>query len=279
MQDNGLSHQYVSVAGHRLAYLEQGSGSPVLLIHGIPTSSLLWREIIPELARSRRVVAPDMLNYGRSDKPADANVSIQAQSRLMLRLLDTLGIERADVVAHDIGGGVAQIMAVEAPERIGKLALSNSVCFDSWPIPEFKPLQEPDAEASMDLQSFVSMLRDFLPNGVYRRDALSTEALEMIVEPWASEEGKRAFFRNLRRLNSEYTQAIAGELRHLPHETLILWGREDPFQKPQYAERLRDTIPNAQLVWIEEAAHWVMEEKPAEVASALAQFLGRSPGA
>jgi pimeloyl-ACP methyl ester carboxylesterase len=117
------------------------------------------------------------------------------------------------------------------------------------------------------------MMRGFLPQGVFRPESLAPEALNMMLETWASEEGKRALFRNLRRLNPEYTQAIADELKHLRHETLVLWGRHDPFQKPVYAERLRAAIPGARLTWIDEAAHWVMEEKPAEVAAELKAFL------
>lgn len=188
-------------------------------------------------------------------------------------MLDALGIARADVVSHDIGGGVAQIMAVRHPERVKKLVLSSAVCFDSWPIPEFAPLQQPGAEAELSLPDFLDMLRGFLPQGVHRPDALPQDVLEMILAPWSSEAGKQALFRNFRRLIPEYTQAIAGELMRLEHETLILCGREDPFQKPVYAEKLRDAIPNARLTWIEEAAHWIMEEKPEEMASALTVFL------
>lgn len=272
MTESQLKHQFIRVNGHSIAYLEQGEGTPVLLVHGIPTSSLLWRNVIPRLAAGRRVIAPDLLNYGQSAKLLEANVSIEAQSRLLIGVLDALGARRADVVAHDIGGGIAQILAVNYPERVGKLVLANSVCFDSWPIPEFKPLQEEGAEERMALDEFLKMLREFLPNGVYRREAVSQEIYDMILKPWASEEGKRALFRNFRRLNPEYTQAIAAELKHLPHESLILWGRHDPFQKPHYAERLAKTIPHARLEWVE-AAHWIMEEKPAEVAAVLETFL------
>jgi len=268
-----LNHKYMLVAGHRLAYLDEGNGPPVLLIHGIPTSSLLWRDIVPVLAETHRVIAPDMLNYGKSEKPLDADVSIAAQSRLMVELLDVLCIPRADVVAHDIGGGVAQIMAVNHPERIKKLVLSNAVCFDSWPIPEFRPLQEPGAEAKLSLDEFVKMMREFLPRGVYRPETLTSQALTILMEPWESEQGMGALFRNFRRLSSEYTLAIADQLKHLDHDTLILWGREDPFQKPIYAERLQAAIPGARLKWIEGAAHWVMEERPAEVAAELKAFL------
>lgn len=266
-----LSHHFLRVGGHEIAYLDIGDGPPLLLLHGIPTSSLLWREIMPVLAREHRVVAPDMLNYGRSEKPPDADVSIAAQARIAFGFLDALGIRRTDLAAHDIGGGVAQIMAVRHPERINRLALCNSVCFDSWPIPEFEPLQETGAEADMSLDAFLDMMRGFLPKGVHRQEALSEEAVEMMLQPWSSEQGKRAFFRNVRRLNPEYTSAIAKALGALEHETLILWGREDPFQKPRYAEQLRDALERASLVWIDDAAHWIMEERPDAVADSLAQ--------
>lgn len=269
-----LQQKTLLVEGHQVAYFDEGDGPPVLLIHGIPTSKFLWREVIPpELSRTHRVIAPDMLNYGASDKPARVDVSIAAQARLMVGVLDALGVSRADVVSHDIGGGIAQIMAVRWPQRVKKLVLSNAVCFDSWPIPEFIPLQKPEAEADMSVSAFEEMLRGFLPNGVYRPETLTQEAIDTIMEPWLGEAGKRALFRNLRRLNSEYTQAISDELEALEHDTLVLWGTQDPFQKPVYAEKLANTLPNARITWIEGAAHWIMEEKPQEVTSAIADFL------
>lgn len=270
---SSLTHQYTRVAGHRLAYIDQGQGPVVLLIHGIPTSSLLWRDVVPVLAQTHRVIAPDMLNYGQSDKPLHADVSIAAQSRLLVGLLDALGVARADVVGHDIGGGVAQLIAVNHPERVRKLVLASSVSFDSWPIPEFLPLQDPATEADMTLDAFQHMMRSFLPQGVYSPDSLDSAAIDRLMDPWRGEEGKRALFRNFRRLNSEYTAAIADRLGHIDAPTLILWGRQDPFQKPMYAEKLQQAIPGARLQWFEHAAHWLMEEKPQEVAAALKAFL------
>jgi pimeloyl-ACP methyl ester carboxylesterase len=125
----------------------------------------------------------------------------------------------------------------------------------------------------MSLEAFLRMMRDFLPRGVFRANGLSDDVMAMMMEPWSTAEGKRALFRNFRRLNPEYTLAIGDQLRQLEHETLIIWGRQDPFQKPSYAEQLRAAIPNARLAWIENAAHWVMEEKPAQVAAELKAFL------
>lgn len=264
-------HTYIN--GHQIAFREQGTGSPVILIHGIPTNSLMWRDIIPQLARTHRVIAPDLLNYGQSAKPTSADVSIQAQSEILVKLMDALGAPRADIVAHDIGGGVAQLLAVHHPEKVRKLVLMDSVCFDSWPIPEFEPLQLPEAEAKMSLKEFVGMMRGFMPNGVHNKSVMTDELIAMYLAPWSSEDGKRAFFRNLRRLNKEYTQAIADKLKHLPHQCLVMWGDKDPFQKPEYAPQLVDAIPNAELVWVKNAGHWLIDEKPGEIGDRLKRFL------
>lgn len=272
MSESNLEHQYLQVDGHRIAYLEQGEGAPLMLLHGIPMSGLLWRKIIPQLAQTHRVIVPDMLNYGKSDKPLDADVSIAAQSKILIGLMDALGIRCADLVAHDIGGGVAQILAVNHPERINRLVLADAVCFDSWPIPDFEPLQEPGAEDQMSAQELEQMLRDFLPKGMHDESNATSELADIVVQPWQGETGKKAFFRNLRRLNPEYTLAIADELKNIPHETLVLWGQHDEFQKPEYAEMLRDAIPNARLEWVD-AAHWITEERPADVAKKLIEFL------
>jgi pimeloyl-ACP methyl ester carboxylesterase len=273
MTHSSLTHRFAMVEGHRIACLDEGEGPPLVLLHGIPTSSLLWREVIPELAKSRRVIAPDMLNYGKSDKPARADVSIAAQARILRGLLDALGLARVDLVAHDIGGGVAQILAVRHPERINRLILISAVCFDSRPIPEFDPLQEPGTEAGMSVAAFEAMLRDFLPQGVASEEGLSAEAMEIMLRPWAGEDGKAALFRNFRRLNPEYTMAIARELETLDLSVLVFWGDKDPFQKPAYAQRLADTIPCARLDWIKDTGHWIMEEQPGEVAARIAGFL------
>ena len=273
MTDPKLTHEFAMVEGHRIAYLDEGDGPPLILLHGIPTSSLLWRNVIPDLAQTRRVIAPDMLNYGRSDKPLRADVSIAAQARILVGLMDALGLSRVDLAAHDIGGGVAQIVAVRHPERVNRLILASAICFDSWPIPEFEPLQEDGAEAGMSLKAFDAMLRDFLPQGVAAEDGLSSEATEIMLHPWANEAGKAALFRNFRRLNPEYTMAVARELETLDLPTLVLWGDKDPFQKPAYAQRLADTIPCARVAWITGAAHWIMEEQPQAVAAEISGFL------
>jgi 2-hydroxymuconate-semialdehyde hydrolase len=264
---------FTQVDGHRIAYIDEGEGVPLLLIHGIPSNGLMWRDVIPELSKHFRVIAPDLLNYGQSEMPESADVSINAQHRILFGLMDSLGVRQAHVVAHDIGGGVAQLMAVEKPERVDQLVLIDSICFDSWPIPEFEPLQKPGAEADMALDDFVEMIRSFLPKGVVDPQVMTKSVIELYTKPWSTEKGKQAFFRNLRRLNSEYTLAISEALSQLPHSTLIIWGEKDPFQKPEYGPRLEQAIPNARLTVIDDVGHFLLEEKPGEIGDLILDFL------
>ena len=94
----------------------------------------------------------------------------------------------------------------------------------------------------------------------------------MYLEPWSTEDGKQAFFRNLRRLNKEYTQTIADELSNLSHQMLIVWGDQNAFQKPEYAPKLAEAIPNTELIWIKNVGHWLIGEKPAEIGGHINEF-------
>lgn len=265
--------QYALIEGHRIAYKEMGTGKPLLLLHGIPTNNLLWSHVMPKLADQYRVIAPDMLNYGESDKPENADVSINAQARIMDKFMDAVGMDAADIVAHDIGGGVGQLMAINYGYRVQRLVLIDSICFDSWPIPEFEKMLEPGVEESTTVEEFTDNMQSFMPNGVYDEAVITDEMVERYVGQWNSAEGKAAFFRNLRRLNKEYTQAIAGELKTIQAKTLILWGEEDNFQKPKYAPKLKKAIPGATLIWVEQAGHWVTDEKPGLVTQHILTFL------
>ncbi|WP_246587818.1 alpha/beta fold hydrolase [Alteromonas lipotrueiana] len=270
-----LDTQYTMIEGHRIAYKEMGEGQPLLLLHGIPTNKMLWTHVMPELAKQYRVIAPDMLNYGESDMPENADVSINAQTRIMVKLMDALGIDSADVVSHDIGGGIGQLLAVNHGQRVRRQVLIDSVCFDSWPIPEFEEMLEPGVEESTSVEEFISTMRGFMPNGVYDDDVVTEEMADRYLNQWNSEKGKAAFFRNMRRLNKEYTQAIADELKNIENKTLVLWADKDNFQKPKYAPMLADAIPGAKLVWIENAGHWVTDEKPEAVTKHILEFLKR----
>src|SRR5688500_10686879 len=119
---------YCSAAGSR------GAGEPIVLLPGFPTSSHLWSDVVPLLPAGHRVVVLDLLGFGRSDRPtASAPVSFRAHADRVVTVLDHLGINFACLVGHDVGGGVAQLVAVRSPQRVSRLCLIDSVAFDAWP--------------------------------------------------------------------------------------------------------------------------------------------------
>src|SRR5688572_19094269 len=128
--------EFVDLGGARLYYYAagtRGAGDPVVLIHGFPTSGHLWNEVVPLVPAGHRVVVVDLLGYGRSDRPRAGRVTVHAHAGRMTELFDALSIGPACVVGHDVGGGIAQSLAVRYPDRVSRLCLIDSVAFDGWP--------------------------------------------------------------------------------------------------------------------------------------------------
>lgn len=268
----------VQVSGRSLHLREWGdpAGEVVLLIHGIPTNGQLWRDVAPRLSARSRVLAPDLLGYGESDRPAGAPVDIVAHAVYLVELLDVLQVPSATVVGHDIGGGVAQNLAVRHPERVSRLGLVNSVCYDSWPIPEVKAIQAtaPLVER-MPAGLTAGGLKLWLRRGFVHGDRADL-FLDLFLAPFSTPEGLDVFVDHARALDSKHTEEIAPMLRDLRVPVAVAWGVQDPFQKVKWAERLQADIPTAELIRIQEASHFAPADAPDAVADALERLLERA---
>lgn len=274
--ENGRSLE-VRADGRSFRVREWGdaSGEAVLLIHGIPTNGLLWKDVAPRLASRARVIAPDMLGYGDSDRPRGQPVEIVSQAGYMLRLMDALEVETAAVVGHDIGGGVAQILAVRHADRVAGLGLVDSVCYDNWPVPEMKAIQ---TAAPIVERMPAGITTEGIKLGLRRGFAQQRRAdlfLDLFLEPFSTAEGLDVFVEHARSLDARPTEEIAPLLPELRMPVAIVWGRHDPFLKPEYAERLASDIPTAELTWIGQAGHFAPADAPGAVADALGRLLQR----
>src|SRR5919205_3089159 len=124
-----------------VCYDDEGSGDPILLLHGFPTTRLLWKRVAPLLVEAGfRVVAPDLVGYGESSCPPSDEPDMASQARWMLALLDALGIARAAIVAHDVGTAAAQLMVARAPERATGLVLMDGVHGAEWAMDAIAPI-------------------------------------------------------------------------------------------------------------------------------------------
>jgi len=258
-----------------LAYTDTGDGDPVLLLHGIPTWSFLYHDVIPRLAGHCRVLAPDFLGHGYSDRRDRFDRSLVAQTAAILSFLDALEIERATWVGHDTGGGVALIAAIEHPERVERLVLSNVVAYDSWPTGGMIELGDPTWR-DRDAREIAEFVSSGFPEGIHNKDRLTDGFEAGILAPYADDEGKLSLIRNASALNTNHTMALVDRHRDVRAPTLVLWGVHDPWQTIADGERLAVEIPGARLARVE-ASHWIPQDAPEDFADGVIAFLREPP--
>jgi pimeloyl-ACP methyl ester carboxylesterase len=238
-----------------MAYVDQGQGPAVVLLHGFPTSSFLWRREIPLLASRMRVIAPDMLGHGQSGKPHDADLSMRAQARYVRELLEQLGIQELAIVAHDLGGVVAQLLALEGGVRT--MVLLDVACFDVWPIESVKVLQA--TRSGQQTAGFVEeIVRRSLDLGVAHKERLDEATLQGYLEPWLPDPA--AFFRAVRAIDGQGLSGRDEELARLDMPALVIWGEEDPYLPVELAERLGDVLPGSTVALLPGCSHFVTED-------------------
>ncbi|MEM8806643.1 MAG: alpha/beta fold hydrolase [Cyanobacteria bacterium P01_G01_bin.38] len=267
---NTVAHIPVNIRYVDVGAAQQGT---LLLMHGIPTWGYLYHAVIPPLvAAGYRVIAPDFLGHGWSDRRDRFDRSFQDQARMICALLQALEIPKAHIVGHDTGGAVALILGIEHPQLVNRLVISNSVCYDRFD-DDMLDFGHPLRWQPRPIAELVAALEESLAMGLSHPERLTPDFREGIIAPWASEEGKLSLLRNASALNANQTMALVDRHGTITAPTLILWGMDDPWQKAEDGKRLATEIPTAQFQPIEQASHWIQQDAPKEFAGALLEFL------
>lgn len=281
--------RFVTVGDARIAYYEEGEGTPLLLLHGCPFSAFIWRKVVPRLSSRYRCLAPDLLGLGDTETSADADWSLPAQAAMVVGFLDALGIDRAHVVGHDHGGAVAQLLAAHHAQRVDRLVISNAEAYDNWPSAEELPFL---TLARLPLLGTLALwlwsrrwaVRLTLVRGKAVHDAsvLTAELLDGYIRANLSDRHRRAKSRRFLAgqadpANNRVTLDLLDGLRRFDHPTLLLWARDDPHFGPEWGERLLQDIPGAvRLELLPETGHLLMEERPERFAELVDQFLAEA---
>lgn len=280
-----------TVGDAKVAYHDEGTGTPVLLLHGCPFGSFVWRRLIPALAPFHRCLAPDLLGLGDTETPAGADWSLPAQAAAMIGLLDELGIERAHVVGHDHGGAVAQVLAARHARRVDRLVLADAEAYDNWPSAEERPFvrltQVPLlGDLVLWLWSRRPVLRAMLARAKAVEDAraLSPEFVDAFVRANLSDRRRRAKTRRFLAAqfdarNNRVTMDVLEGLRRFEHPTLLIWAEKDAHFGPEWGERLRADIPGVRrLELLPATGHLLMEESPERFEALVRDFLQEPAG-
>jgi cis-3-alkyl-4-acyloxetan-2-one decarboxylase len=281
--------QWLQTDGVRLHVVDEGAGEPVVMLHGNPTSSQLWRNFVPPLVEAGyRAVAPDQVGFGRSDKPSDWRAySYERHVRQFAAVMDELRLDDVTLVVHDWGGPIALAWAVEHPERVRRLVILNTV---GWPPP---PGRRPSLGYRLLAAPFVG---DVLVRGAHAvvRYALlrrlvtrpipdAARAEYLAAQPsWSSRAGILAAIRHsvevvrggpardrLDRVGSDL-DCLAGK------PMLIVWGMRDPILKPSLLRRWRERFPQAEVHELEDASHFLQEDAHERIVPLLVEWLGRT---
>lgn len=273
------------IDGHRIRFGVHGEGEPVVLIHGTPSSSYIWRGVVPGLTEAGyRTHVFDLLGYGLSERPPDPEVdtSITGQVAVLEGLLDEWGLDTFHLVAHDIGGGIAQRFGVRSTERLRSLTLIDVVSFDSYPsertrqqmVAGLEKLERtPHAEHR-------EHFRDWLLSTHSDPANFDPDALDVYLDFISGPIGQPSFFRHqVAHYDPRHTLEISYRLDRLGQVPVqLLWGADDTWQVTDWARRLQSAIPGSDLRLIERCGHFAPEERPAEVAAGIVEFLDAHRG-
>ena len=268
LEQAGLEPRFLEVDGLRLRYVRAGSGPPVVLLHGLASSIYTWKDVLPALAERHDVVALDLPGFGGSDIPD--RPSIELYVRAVAGAMDRLGLPRASIAGNSLGGAVAVAVAAAHPERVDRLVLVDAAGYN------FRPEDRPGVLRAVawgpEPLIGVAPLRALVELGlrqVFHDDGLVTpqrvaEYLAPLRRPGAA--------RYVRRLLTAEVESFPEVIGRVRAPTLVLWGRHDAWIPVGDAWRFAADIRGARARVLE-AGHMPQEEKPAETAAAILDFL------
>ncbi|AEG45459.1 alpha/beta hydrolase fold protein [Isoptericola variabilis 225] len=266
----------VEVDGDLASYLTvERDGPVVLLLHGTYWSRV-WLPVLDGLAQAGlRPVAVDLRGLGFSGGELDLETAtVPALAEWVGRFASALEISGPVAVAgHDIGGAIAQHLLVHDGLEVDRLALVNSVTYDSWPVPGVARFRDPNIVAATTAEEVLSARRRAVTMAL--AGAATQQRIDDYLEPWAEARVRRSWMNLAGAADSRYTMDLVPALRRSPVPKLLIWGEDDEFQKVEYAERFSSEIPHTTLVRIPDAGHIPTENAPDRIARALADFITR----
>jgi pimeloyl-ACP methyl ester carboxylesterase len=240
------------------AYLDVGEGPVAVFVHGLFVSGYLWRHVIEQLQTERRCIAYNLPGHGHSQVESGADLSLQGHAAMLAAFCDALGFGSIDLVANDTGGAIAQVFAVQYPERVRSLTLTNCEARDVLPSKaDFAQLIKSLAEQGELAPAAIEQLKDYgvarselgLGGAFEHPERLSDDDIHGYLEHhYCSLEDARAVERIFLALHVDQLRAIEPELRKLETPTLVVWGTGDPIFETELAYWLRDTIPGCRQV-------------------------------
>lgn len=278
-----FTSHYLTIGGNRLHYIDEGQGETLLFVHGTPSWSFDYRNIIKRISSDYRCVAVDHIGFGLSDKPEHYDYSTQNHSKTLETFVAEKELNNITLVVHDFGGPIGLNFAIRHPEKIKRLIILNSWLWSSATDPDFikmsKILKSP-------LLPFLYRYLNFSPRFIlpasFGDQKLSKKILTQYTSPFANRtqrNGALAFAKSLLQDQNWFDQLWnkKDSIAHKP--TLFIWGMKDRVIKPHYLDRFQSGFPNSKTIALERCGHFPQEEQPETVGYSIFSFLSRPQAA
>jgi haloalkane dehalogenase len=275
--------RYADLPAGRVHYVDEGTGEPVLFVHGTPTWSYEWRHLITALAPSRRCVAPDLLGFGLSARPWEFAYTPEAHADVLAAFVERLGLERFTLVVHDYGGPIGLPLCLDRPEGVSRLVLLNTWL---WPLDGDPALRRMGRLATSALGRLLyrrcnASLRLIMPRAYGDRRKLTPAIHRQYLAPFPTAADRErvlwALARAILGSSAYYANLWRRRERLRGRPVLLLWGLRDPAFGPLSLARWEALFGgDGRVVRLPDAGHWPHEEDPEAVRQALAGFLDAS---
>lgn len=272
---------WLDLDGVRCHYLDEGQGEPLLLVHGNPTWSFYWRDLVRHFASTRRVVAIDHVGCGLSDKPRGYPYRLAQHIANLRRLVEHLDLQQTTLVGHDWGGAIGLGAAVAMRDRFSRYVMLNTAAFRSSRMPwRIRACRIP-LLGRIAVQGLNGFSRAAVRMAVANRRRLSPAARAGLLAPYDSWSHREAIYRfvvdiPMSPAHPSY-ETLADIERRLPtladRPWAFIWGMQDWCFTPEFLERFCQLVPAAEVHRLSDVGHWVMEEAPAEVCAIVERFL------
>jgi haloalkane dehalogenase len=284
-----MTSKYLETRHGRMHYIDEGSGPPILFVHGTPTHSYEYRHLIASLSATHRCIAPDHLGFGRSERPAAFLYTPEAHAEVLREFVEALELERFTLVVHDFGGPIGLPLAMSeglsGPDRTIPSRMVDGVILMNtwaWPLDDDRKMARGAAFAAGATGRLLykyanASLRLIMPSAYGDRrkltKAIHRHYLDVFRDRTARVLVLHALAKALLDSRAHYQSLLdrIGQLRRKP--VLIVWGMKDSAFQPYQLERWQQLLPDAHVVRIEGAGHWPHEEEPARVVEAIRRFL------
>lgn len=269
--------RFLDLDGHRLHYIDEGEGTPIVFAHGTPEWSFGWRDVVKGLRGQYRCIAPDMLGFGLSDKPLDGDYTVQAHARRLEQFIDRLGLEQFHIVGNDFGLAIGLHYAIKHPDKVQKISFFNGWM---WPLdsdPHY-------ARAARVMRTWLGRLmylrfnfpvRFVMPAAFGDKRKLSPEIHRHYFQALPTPDTRRAAYAFTYELLdagpfwAELWQKVS-VLAEKP--ALVFWGMKDNFVPPYELWKWEKALPHARVIRFPGAGHFVQEEEAETMVAELGKF-------